>query len=110
MNSKAVDTLDLHAHALLATVYNHPREVVVDPLLTLEHKRAVLAAWASDAFSVEGKPWLRQVPGSDVPIPLAEIRSALRRLDEDDDPPPRHGGAAAWPLRLELTEGLAAAA
>jgi hypothetical protein len=38
---------------------------------------------------VGGNPWLRQLPGSDTPIPLKAIMDALRRLDEDG------GGLAA---------------
>jgi len=100
MNSKAMETLDLHANSLLATVFSHPSEVLADALLSSDQKRCVLAAWASDAFAVEDRPWLREVPGSSEPIPLADILSALRHLDDDDDPPPRRGGRAI-PIRLE---------
>ena len=56
---------DIHANSLLASTFSHPREVLANPLLDVLQKRCILATWASDAFAVEGKPWLRQIPGSD---------------------------------------------
>lgn len=93
--------VDIHATSLLAATFNHPSEVLSDPILSAPEKRCVLAAWASDAFAVEENPWLRKIPGSPETIPLKEILSALRRLDGDDDPPPLRGGAA---LRMPMLE------
>ncbi|MGD9837486.1 MAG: hypothetical protein AB7F72_07850 [Afipia sp.] len=86
---------DIHANSLLAATFSHPDEVLSSPLLTAADKRCVLAAWASDAFSVEDNPWLRQLPGAPDAVPLKDILGALRRLDDEDDgPPPFKGGAA----------------
>lgn len=82
---------DIHANSLLATTFSNPREVLSNPVLSRAEKRCVLAAWASDAFAVEGNPWLRQLPGSSAPVLVADILAALRRLDDDDDPPPCAG-------------------
>jgi hypothetical protein len=90
------NAIDIHAHSFLASSFTHPSDVLAAPSLTPVKKRCILAAWASDAFAVEGKPWLRQIAGHKDPVPLAEILSALRRLDEDDDPP-RGGASAAIP-------------
>lgn len=90
------NAIDIHAHSFLASAFSHPSEVLADPSLTPTKKRCILAAWASDAFAVEGKPWLRRITGHKAPIPLAEILSALRRLDDDDDPP-RGGASSAIP-------------
>ncbi|MCF2524196.1 hypothetical protein [Bradyrhizobium sp. G127] len=90
------NAIDIHAHSFLASSFTHPSDVLANPSLTSVKKRCILAAWASDAFAVEGKPWLRQIAGHKDPIPLAEILSALRRLDDDDDPP-RGGASAAVP-------------
>jgi hypothetical protein len=65
--------MDLHANSLLADTFSHPSEVLSHPLLSAPEKRCVLAAWASDAFAVEGSPWLRQLPGGADPIPVGEI-------------------------------------
>lgn len=86
---------DIHANSLLAATFSHPDEVLSSPVLTAAEKRCVLAAWASDAFAVEDRPWHRQLPGAPGVVPLKEILAALRRLDgEDDGPPPFKGGAA----------------
>ncbi len=34
------------------TVFEHPKDVVLHPPLTLAEKRAILASWASDASAV----------------------------------------------------------
>ena len=94
MSKSVHDLFDVHANSLLAATFGHPSEVLSNDILSASEKRCVLAAWASDAFAVEGKPWLRQLPGSMDPVPVALILRSLRRLDEDDDPPPRRGGAA----------------
>jgi len=40
-----------------------PIDVVRAPSLSIDDKRAILAAWASDFYAVDSKPTLRQVPG-----------------------------------------------
>jgi hypothetical protein len=90
--------MDLHANSLLAATFSHPSEVLSHPLLSAPEKRCVLAAWASDAFAVEGSPWLRQLPGGADPIPVGEIFAALRGLDEEDDPHPGGAGALHPPV------------
>ena len=43
-------------------VFDHPLDVTKDPDLSLNEKRAILAAWASDACAVEAAPALAQEP------------------------------------------------
>lgn len=62
----------------------HPDEVLADPSLWDEEKRALLAAWASDAHAVEGRPTLRQLDSGAI-VPVSEILAALRSLDENGD-------------------------
>ena len=76
-----------------AAVFEHPRDVLNDPDLSRQEKRAILSSWASDACAVEEKPSLRQPPGSKRPVSFDEIVDALRSLDEDPDGP-RPGGLA----------------
>lgn len=77
-----------------AAHYDSPDDVLDDRRLSDAEKRVVLSSWASDIYAVESCPALRDIPGISHTIRLADILSALRRLDgEDDDPPPR-GGAA----------------
>jgi hypothetical protein len=97
MISNAQPLFDIHANSLLAAVFSHPSEVLSNRLLSTAEKRCVLAAWASDAFAVEGHPWLRQLPGAPDAVPVSEILAALRDLD-DDDPPPPFAGALHAPV------------
>jgi len=52
------DIFDLDALLHPASAFAHPMEVVHDPDLTLNEKRAILA-WASDASALEAAPDLR---------------------------------------------------
>ena len=74
------DTFDLDKLLHPAGAYGHPRQVLADSDLTLNEKRAILAAWASDACAVEAAPDLRQ-QGSGPPISFDDIMDALKRLD-----------------------------
>jgi len=66
-----------------AVGFDHPSDVLKDPLLPLEEKRAVLSSWASDASSVRDEPTLRWLLGTPEPVPLLDIREALERLDRE---------------------------
>lgn len=58
-----------------------PIDVVKAPSLSIDDKRAILAAWASDFYAVDSKPALRQLPGTPEPVPIDEVQSALLELD-----------------------------
>ena len=60
--SKADDALDLNALLHPAQAFAQPSDVVDDPDLTLNEKRAILASWASDACAVESEPAWRLSP------------------------------------------------
>jgi len=64
-----------------ASAFGHPSEVVDDPDLTLNEKRAILASWASDACAIEPAPDLRAVPNRP-PVCFDDIMDALRTLDK----------------------------
>lgn len=64
-----------------AVGFTHPRDVLKDPFLDAADKRAVLSSWASDASSVQDEPTLRWLLGTPEPVPLADVREALARLD-----------------------------
>src|SRR6201996_9689387 len=64
-----------------AQAFGNPSEVVNDPDLTLNEKRAILASWASDACAVEAAPDLRSKPGGP-PVRFDDIMEALRTLDK----------------------------
>jgi len=61
--------------------FAHPRDVLKDPDLSHDEKRAVLASWASDASAVQDQIGLRWLLGTAEPVPLEDIREALARLD-----------------------------
>lgn len=81
MNDRTCDDHDLDQLLHPAQAFGHPTEVVNDPDLTLNEKRAILASWASDACAVEAAPDLRSNP-SGLPVRFDDIMEALRTLDK----------------------------
>jgi hypothetical protein len=76
------DTFDLNDLLHPAQAFSHPAEVVHDPDLTLNEKRAILASWASDACAVESVPELRRAPvEGGRPVAFDDVMDALRALD-----------------------------
>lgn len=67
-----------------ARAFAHPMDVVRDPDLTLNEKRAILASWASDACALEAAPDLR-VTNSGRVVRWDDIMDALRILDREAD-------------------------
>jgi hypothetical protein len=63
-------------------VFERPADVVTDPDLSLNEKRAILASWASDACAIEASPALRKTPAGRV-VPFDEIMDAMRTLDKE---------------------------
>ena len=61
--------------------FTHPHQVLGHALLSRGEKRALLAEWASDACSAEGRPGWRQIPGSGAVVVIDDILDALRALD-----------------------------
>ena len=62
--------------------FDRPADVVNDPDLSLDEKRAILASWASDACAVEAVPALRRSPGGKRVVSFDDIMDALRALDK----------------------------
>ena len=61
-------------------------------------KRIILSSWASNMYAVESCAGLREIPGMDHAIPLADILAVLRQLDGDDEDPTR-GSGVPMPVR-----------
>ena len=76
------DGFDLDELLHPAQAFGHPSEVVRDPDLTLNEKRAILASWASDACAVDSAPALRYAGRGRQPVGFDEIMDALRLLDK----------------------------
>jgi hypothetical protein len=77
------DACDLDALLHPAQAFEHPSEVVSDPDLTLNEKRAILASWASDACAMEAAPALRCIPGRKEPVRFDDVMETLRALDRE---------------------------
>jgi hypothetical protein len=73
-----------------AGAFGTPMEVVNDPDMTLQEKRAILASWASDACAVEAAPDLRLPPAAPV-VRFDDIMHALKRLDGEAVDKPEYG-------------------
>jgi hypothetical protein len=72
--------------------FSYPHQVVSEPNMTVEEKRAILAAWASDEHAVESFPLLRHLPGTPHPVTFSSVMDARLQLDRaiataGDDPP-----------------------
>ena len=77
------DVFDLNALLHPARAFANPMDVVRDPDLTLNEKRAILASWASDACAVEAAPDLRVSTSGNV-VRWDDIMDALHTLDKED--------------------------
>ena len=73
-----------------AGAFRSPMEVVNDPDMTVQEKRAILASWASDACAVEAAPDLRQPTGCPA-VRFDDIMDALKRLDGEAADQPTYG-------------------
>ena len=98
------NVVDFNALMHPGTVFDHPRDVVCHPELTLAEKRAILASWASDASAIASCPSMRAPAGLKKPVTVDEILEALCAVDGGPRNPP--GGK---PCRLRSTERAIAA-
>jgi hypothetical protein len=99
------NVVDLNATLHPGSVYDHPRDVVADRMLSTGEKRAILASWASDATAVASNPAFRELPGSNRIVAIDEVLEALSALDYGPNEPPR-----GKPARLRSTSRVAMAA
>jgi hypothetical protein len=81
MNDRPKADFELDELLHPAQAFDHPSEVVNDPDLSLNEKRAILASWASDACAIEAAPELRASPRG-TPVRFDDIMDALRTLDK----------------------------
>jgi hypothetical protein len=82
------NVFDFQALLHPGTVFEHPKDVVIHPSLTLAEKRAILASWASDASAIASWPALRAPEGLKMQVSIDAILEALCELDDDPRNPP----------------------
>jgi hypothetical protein len=75
------NVFDINALLHPGTVFDHPKDVVAHPNLSIGEKRAILASWASDASAIASCPALRAPTGLKAPVTIDEILEALCELD-----------------------------
>ena len=80
------NVFDFQALLHPGTVFEHPKDVVSHPDLTLAEKRAILASWASDASAIASCQ--RAPEGLKAPISIDAILEALCELDGGPRNPP----------------------
>jgi hypothetical protein len=93
------NVFDINALLHPGTVFDHPKEVLAHPSLSISEKRAILASWA-----IASCPALRATAGLKAPVTIDEILQALCELDGGPRNPP--GGK---PNRLRSTSRALAA-
>jgi hypothetical protein len=91
MNSENRKDFELDRLLHPAGAFRTPMEVVSDPDMTTQEKRAILASWASDTCAVEAAPDLRQPLGTSPPVCFDDIIDALKRLDGEAVNKPTYG-------------------
>ena len=78
--------LDLYALLHPSRAFARPSDLIDDPDLTLNEKRAILASWASDACAAEAVRSLHRAP-QDKPVDdiarFDDLMEALARLDAE---------------------------
>lgn len=82
--TQTLNQKDLELDRLLhpARAFQSPMDVVTDPNMTIQEKRAILSSWASDACAVEAAPYLRKPPSAPI-VRFDDIMDALKLLDGD---------------------------
>jgi hypothetical protein len=75
--------VDLNAILHPGTVFEHPRDVVAHPGLSLSEKRAILASWASDASAIASCPSLRAPEGLKARRPSTKFWRRFARWTKD---------------------------
>lgn len=98
------NVFDVNALLHPGTIFDHPKDVLAHPSLSVSEKRAILASCASDASAIASCPSLRAPAGLRAPVTINEILEALCELDGGPRHPP--GGK---PNRLRSTSRLMAA-
>ncbi len=74
--------VDAYAQVIPPVSHGSPTDVLTDPLLCRDEKRAILASWASDARAVPDAPSLRRLDNGEI-VTVDSVLDAIRSLDSD---------------------------
>jgi len=96
------NVFDINALLHPGTVFDHPKDVLGDPSLSVSEKRAILASWALDASAIASCPALRAPQGLKAPVSIDEIFEALCELDGGPGHPPGGRPNRLWPTSRVL--------
>ncbi|PTV71641.1 hypothetical protein [Agrobacterium pusense] len=79
----AASDIALMATTILSTGMKiaRPVDVVDATTLQVDEKRTILAAWASDLYTIDSRPAYRHMPGTPEPVSIDEVQAALSDLD-----------------------------
>jgi hypothetical protein len=99
------NVFDFQALLHPGTVFEHPKDVVAHPSLTLAERRAILASWASDASAIAFCPALRAPEGLKAPVSIDAILEALSGARRRSPQPARRQAEAPL-LRIASAGGL----
>lgn len=80
MNDSVGDRFDSDELLHPLNAFGQPSEVINDPGLTVNEKRAILTSWASDVCAIEAAPGPRASPRRSA-VRFEDITDALRTLD-----------------------------
>ena len=93
------NVFDFQALLHPGTVFEHPKDVVMHPSLTLAEKRAILASWASDASAIASCPALRAPEGLKMPVSIDAILEAFANSIVAHRTRPAASRSAGFPRR-----------
>src|SRR3954464_15822116 len=79
--SREIEALDSACSTDAGHRLSSPTSVVLDPTMTVDEKRSLLASWASDARAVPDHPALRRLDNGGL-VEIDDILGALKQLDE----------------------------
>jgi hypothetical protein len=94
------ENLDLDHLLHPAGSFRTPSDVVTNPALTMQEKRAILASWASDVCAVEASPGLRRPPGAPI-VEFDAVMDALKQLDGEAVATPHYNKFISRARRLK---------
>ena len=96
-----LNTFDLNHLLYPGEVFPHPMDVVADPDMSVQEKRAILASWASDVSNLAALPDCRDFAAAPV-VRFDDIIDALKQLDVESGDKTQAASSTALGFRTSL--------